>query len=1062
MKGREEFSITEAFERNRGLISLAEQERLSSCLVAIAGCGGVGGLHAHTLARLGVGRFRLSDADTFSLANFNRQIGATVRTLGSNKAAVTADMIRSINPEAHIEIVAEVEKSTARQFVAGADLVVDGVDFFAIEARRALFAVAWTAGIPAVTAAPLGFSGTLHVFAPGGMSFDEYFDLNDGQSQFDQLVNFALGLAPGAAHLAYMDLQSVDPASGRGPSSIIGTQMAACLVGAEAVRILLKRAPSPLAPAYVQFDAYRQCIRRGRVRGGNRHPLQRVKRAVLARRLRGYGWESALETRRRGHLTAARETDEREPAREGLEALVAAAIRAPSGDNMQPWRFSVDAESGRIALFVDSERDLSPMNAGQRMARISIGAAVENLLRTAKASGWSAEREEPALPALATVAVRVGEGPVRPVEAIRARVTNRRVYESRPVPQEVLARLAGQTPAAEGASTHWITDPERLASFSSLLSRSDTALFTEPSTRHAFLANVRFDRPASEEVEDGLCLDSLELPSLDRKALGLARLAPDAMWKIPAASRPYARHVQRLIESASGLCLIVAREEGEQADLDVGSALQRAWLALTEEGLAAQPMMSLVVLENIQDHGRERTLVPATRRQAAALRKEFRDLAPEIGEGRPGFLLRFGYAPAPTARTGRRPVAAVTAEEPLRCASRAPRAPEPSQAQIRRIVEAASRAPSGENCQPWKFHWDGEILSVLHDFSRSIHNLDCRHHASYLALGCLLESISLASSAEGWKARFELDLPDDRGKDAPAEARGSSAAEWARVGFEPTSSRPDALADTLAWRATDRRLHRGGSLEEPVFRQISSEASRYPACGLRFQGEPSRELLHYLASAETYVWKQPAAHRDLMRWIRFDRRQAKALRDGLPWPSLAINYFQSRVLRLCRSFRVQKLLNRPAFLHHIRRMTKKQIRSSAGLGCLTVRSMDPKALVEAGRLGFRVWLWLNRSGYGFHPMTIASLSIYNYRAGTLQEGASNEFVRLFASGHGVLRRAFGFSSTEVPVWMFRTGLSPAVPDAARTPRRRLDEILTTTPGPTGIESDTRREAFGGG
>ena len=111
MKGREEFSPTEAFERNRGLISLAEQERLSSCLVAIAGCGGVGGLHAHTLARLGVGRFRLSDDDTFSLANFNRQIGATVRTLGSNKAAVTADMIRSINPEAHIEIVAEVGRS---------------------------------------------------------------------------------------------------------------------------------------------------------------------------------------------------------------------------------------------------------------------------------------------------------------------------------------------------------------------------------------------------------------------------------------------------------------------------------------------------------------------------------------------------------------------------------------------------------------------------------------------------------------------------------------------------------------------------------------------------------------------------------------------------------------------------------------------------------------------------------------------------------------------------------------------------------------------------------------
>ncbi|HTD53152.1 MAG TPA: ThiF family adenylyltransferase, partial [Thermoanaerobaculia bacterium] len=790
MREGEKFSPTEAFERNRGLVSLPEQERLSRCLVAVAGCGGVGGLHAHTLARLGVGRFRLSDDDTFSLANFNRQIGATVQSLGRNKAAVTADMIRAINPEARIEIVAEVEKSTARDFVAGADLVVDGVDFFALDSRRALFAAAWWAGIPAVTAAPLGFSGTLHVFAPGGMSFDEYFDLADGQSQFDQLVNFALGLAPGAAHLAYMDLQSVDPASGRGPSSIVGTQMAACLVGAEAVRILLKRGPSPLAPAYLQFDAYRQCVRRGRLRGGNRHPLQRVKRAVLARRLRSYGWESALETRRRGLLTPAVEPDEPEPAKEALEAFVAAAIRAPSGDNMQPWRFSVDAQSGRIALFVDCERDLSPMNSGQRMARISIGAAVENLLQTAKANGWAAEREEPALPALATVVVRLGEGPVRPVEAIAARVTNRRVYEGRPVPQGVLARLVGETSAGEGASTHWITDPERLDSIASLLARSDAALFAEPSTRHAFLANVRFDRPASEEVEEGLCLDSLELPALDRKALGMARLAPDAMWKLSATTRPYARHVRRLVQSASGLCLIVARQQGEQADLDVGSALQRAWLALTQEGLAAQPMMSLLVLENIHDHGRERTLVPATARQMAAFRKEFRTLAPEIGEGRPGFLLRFGYAPPPTARAGRRPVAGVTGEETLRCTARAPRAPEPSQAQIRRIVEAASRAPSGENCQPWKFHWDGEILSVLHDFSRSIHNLDCRYHASYLALGCLLESISLASSAEGWKVRFELDLPDDREAGAPLEARGSRASEWARVAFEPTSSRP--------------------------------------------------------------------------------------------------------------------------------------------------------------------------------------------------------------------------------------------------------------------------------
>ena len=72
------FSRSEAFERNRGLISDAEQDKLARTLVVIAGCGGVGGLHAHTCARLGIGRFRIADSDTFSIANINRQIGATV------------------------------------------------------------------------------------------------------------------------------------------------------------------------------------------------------------------------------------------------------------------------------------------------------------------------------------------------------------------------------------------------------------------------------------------------------------------------------------------------------------------------------------------------------------------------------------------------------------------------------------------------------------------------------------------------------------------------------------------------------------------------------------------------------------------------------------------------------------------------------------------------------------------------------------------------------------------------------------------------------------------------
>ena len=64
------FNYEQAFSRNIGWVTPAEQQQLRGKCVAIAGGGGVGGVHLLTLARLGVGRFRIADFDTFDIANF--------------------------------------------------------------------------------------------------------------------------------------------------------------------------------------------------------------------------------------------------------------------------------------------------------------------------------------------------------------------------------------------------------------------------------------------------------------------------------------------------------------------------------------------------------------------------------------------------------------------------------------------------------------------------------------------------------------------------------------------------------------------------------------------------------------------------------------------------------------------------------------------------------------------------------------------------------------------------------------------------------------------------------
>jgi len=126
------------------------------------------------------------------------------------------------------------------------------------------------------------------------MSFDKYFDLNDDQELFEQLVRFFVGLAPSGLHFSYMDLSSVDVKRGRGPSSIIATQVAASLAGGAAMKILLGRGKPPIAPNYLQFDCYRQLLRKRRLRGGNHNWIQRIKRTILDRKLRVLGLDQAV------------------------------------------------------------------------------------------------------------------------------------------------------------------------------------------------------------------------------------------------------------------------------------------------------------------------------------------------------------------------------------------------------------------------------------------------------------------------------------------------------------------------------------------------------------------------------------------------------------------------------------------------------------------------------------------------------------------------------------------------------------------------------------------------
>ena len=99
--------MDEKFSRTEMLIGTEGMDKLSSAKVAIFGIGGVGSFVCEGLARSGIGNFVLVDYDKIDESNINRQLIATVKTIGRYKADLMKERILEINPDANVEVYRE-------------------------------------------------------------------------------------------------------------------------------------------------------------------------------------------------------------------------------------------------------------------------------------------------------------------------------------------------------------------------------------------------------------------------------------------------------------------------------------------------------------------------------------------------------------------------------------------------------------------------------------------------------------------------------------------------------------------------------------------------------------------------------------------------------------------------------------------------------------------------------------------------------------------------------------------------------------------------------------------
>lgn len=174
----------ERVDRNIGIISIWEQYQLKNKVVAIAGCGGMGGYLGILLARLGIKEIRLADPEVFDVSNLNRQFGAGVPTIGKSKAMETARMIHSTIPDVEIVVYPMgIRSEVVDEFVYGCDVVVDEIEIWEYEAPILLHQASRNANIPIFSCNTAGFGTHLFLFTKDSMTLEEVLEVSLEQAR---------------------------------------------------------------------------------------------------------------------------------------------------------------------------------------------------------------------------------------------------------------------------------------------------------------------------------------------------------------------------------------------------------------------------------------------------------------------------------------------------------------------------------------------------------------------------------------------------------------------------------------------------------------------------------------------------------------------------------------------------------------------------------------------------------------------------------------------------------------------------------------------------------------
>ena len=244
----------ELVSRNWGFLTPEIQRKIKRTRILLAGCG-LGSNVALLAARTGFTKFILADGDKVEVNNLNRQAFSLCQT-GRNKATVTAELIKEVNPEAQVEVFPQfITEKNVEPLITKVDFVINMVDPSPVifELNR----IANLQGKMAISPLNVGFGGVVLVFSPCSTTLEEIVeDRTSPEEFFLKLLEKVSAFLPGYLERDFLGIKDEIEQKGQPfPQLGIASFANASLVVTVIIRALMGL-PLKLAPQPITIDTW--------------------------------------------------------------------------------------------------------------------------------------------------------------------------------------------------------------------------------------------------------------------------------------------------------------------------------------------------------------------------------------------------------------------------------------------------------------------------------------------------------------------------------------------------------------------------------------------------------------------------------------------------------------------------------------------------------------------------------------------------------------------------------------------------------------------------------------